>query len=37
MKDNILDFHRFQGMVSDELCAAHSRPSPETGLCSKSG
>ena len=35
VKGNIADDRRFLGTVSDELCVAHSRPSPETGLCLK--
>lgn len=36
-KGNIADDRRFLGTVSDELCVAHSRPSPETGLCLRPG
>jgi len=35
VKGNIADDRRFLGTVSDELWVAHSRPSPETGLCLK--
>jgi hypothetical protein len=37
VKGNIADNRRFLGTVSDELCVAHSRPSPETGLCLRPG
>ena len=32
VKGDFADDRRFLGTVSDELCVAHSRPSPETGL-----